>query len=117
MKDARRMTGSESGVRHSIECDDRCDERSQKRDPRRTRPVRVLGVCLTTLVLLLSATAIVGCASSATTSAAEANVVAVAEHRFFVASRHANIAAKARCSKKSGQAGASCFHRVVELLE
>jgi hypothetical protein len=68
--------------------------------------------------LLLSATAVVGCGgSSATTSPAEANAVAVAEHRFFVANRHANIAAKARCSKKSVQAGASCFHKVVELLE
>jgi hypothetical protein len=79
--------------------------------------VRRPGVLLTTLVLVLSATAIAGCGSSATTSPAEAQAVAVAEHRFLVADRHANIAAKARCSKKSGQAGANCFHKVVERLE
>jgi hypothetical protein len=81
------------------------------------RALQLPAACLVTLALLLSATATAGCGSSATTSPADAKAVAVAEHEFFVANRRANIAARAQCSKESGQAGESCFQKVVESLE
>ena len=62
---------------------------------------------LVTLVLLLSALA--GCGSSTTTSPAEAKAVAVAEHKFGAANRRGAIAAKAQCSKKSGEKEEICI--------
>jgi hypothetical protein len=68
---------------------------------------------MVTLVLLLSATAIVACGSSATTSPADAKKIGVAEHEFSMGIRRAVIDAKAQCSKKKGQAAEICLQRLV----
>ena len=65
------------------------------------------------LVLLLSATALVGCGSSATTSPAEAKMVAVVEHKFGMRIRRAVTSARAQCSEKSGRVEESCFQKLV----
>ena len=85
----------------------------RRRIPFKKRTVQAPAACIVALVLLLSATALAGCGSSATTSPAEAKVIAVAEQKLGVGIRRAVIEAKFQCSKKSGQAEESCFQRLV----
>ena len=86
-------------------------------DPTAARKRQVLAACVVALVLLLSAIAVIGCGSSATTSPAEAKAVAVAEHKFGMANRRGVAAARAQCSKKSGRAAESCYQKRVALQE
>lgn len=85
----------------------------RRRGPSTARRVQISAVCGVTLVLVFSATAIVGCGSSATTSPADAKAIAVAEHEFGIAIHRAVIDAKNQCSKQSGQTGEVCFQRLV----
>src|SRR3954452_11655504 len=80
--------------------------------PSETRAVQVL-TCVVALALLLSAVALAGCGSSATTSSADAKTIAVAEHEFGVANRRAVVDARAQCSKKGGLAEEGCFQKLV----
>lgn len=77
------------------------------------RKVQALAVCVVTLSLLLTATTIAGCGSSATTSSADANSVAAAEQELGTANRRTVANARVRCSKKSGQAEESCFQKLI----
>jgi hypothetical protein len=66
---------------------------------------------------LLSAIALAGCGSSATTSPADAKAIAIAEHEFGVANRRSALAARAQCSKKSGKAEEICNQKLVSQQE
>lgn len=77
----------------------------------------VLGVLPTTLVLLLLITAVLGCGSSATTSADEAKAVSIAEKKFVAEWGHANVIGTTQCSKEEGEAGARCYQEAIAPLQ